>query len=63
VSDPDPEVLAEVKRKVMKFKEIAQMLAKGNRRYPKPLKVGPLSRWLRSECEASVAAMFAERAR
>jgi predicted DNA-binding transcriptional regulator AlpA len=33
-------------------------------RYPHPVKVGPNSnRWLRSECQAALAAMAAERAR
>lgn len=32
-------------------------------RYPAPIKVGPnTSRWLRSECEAALAAMIARRA-
>ena len=32
-------------------------------RFPKPLKVGPgTSRWLRSECEAVLAALVSERA-
>jgi len=32
-------------------------------RYPAPIKVGPnASRWLRSECEAALAAMIARRA-
>jgi predicted DNA-binding transcriptional regulator AlpA len=32
-------------------------------RYPRPVKVGPMSsRWLRSECEASLQAMVARRA-
>jgi predicted DNA-binding transcriptional regulator AlpA len=26
-------------------------------RYPRPVKVGALSRWLRSECEAALSAM------
>jgi predicted DNA-binding transcriptional regulator AlpA len=31
-------------------------------RYPAPIKIGPnTSRWLRSECEASLAAMMARR--
>jgi predicted DNA-binding transcriptional regulator AlpA len=33
-------------------------------RYPRPVKVGPgTSRWLRSECEAALAAMVSERVR
>lgn len=33
------------------------------KRYPAPIKVGPnASRWLRSECEAALAAMIARRA-
>jgi predicted DNA-binding transcriptional regulator AlpA len=33
------------------------------KRYPAPIKVGPnSSRWLRSECEAALAAMIAGRA-
>jgi predicted DNA-binding transcriptional regulator AlpA len=32
-------------------------------RYPAPIKIGPnTSRWLRSECEAALAAMIARRA-
>ncbi|MBR0705389.1 helix-turn-helix transcriptional regulator [Bradyrhizobium liaoningense] len=32
------------------------------KRYPAPIKVGPnASRWLRSECEAALAAMIARR--
>ena len=32
-------------------------------RYPKPVKIGPgSSRWLRSECEAALAAMIERRA-
>jgi predicted DNA-binding transcriptional regulator AlpA len=31
-------------------------------RYPKPVKVGALSRWLRYECEAALATMVAGRA-
>ncbi len=30
-------------------------------RYPRPVKVGSLSRWLRSECEAALAAMAGAR--
>lgn len=33
------------------------------KRYPAPIKVGPnTSRWLRSECEAALAAMISRRA-
>ena len=33
------------------------------RRYPAPIKIGPgSSRWLRTECEAALAAMIAGRA-
>jgi predicted DNA-binding transcriptional regulator AlpA len=32
-------------------------------RYPRPIKVGALSRWLRHECEAALEAMIAGRAR
>jgi predicted DNA-binding transcriptional regulator AlpA len=30
-------------------------------RYPRPLKIGALSRWLRSECEAALARMVEAR--
>ena len=30
-------------------------------RYPRPVKVGALSRWLRSECEAALAHMMEAR--
>jgi predicted DNA-binding transcriptional regulator AlpA len=30
-------------------------------RYPRPVKVGSLSRWLRSECEAALARMVEAR--
>jgi predicted DNA-binding transcriptional regulator AlpA len=33
-----------------------------NQVIPRPVKVGALSRWLRSECEASLEAMIAGRA-
>jgi predicted DNA-binding transcriptional regulator AlpA len=33
-----------------------------NQVIPPPIKVGALSRWLRSECEAALAAMVAGRA-
>jgi predicted DNA-binding transcriptional regulator AlpA len=31
-------------------------------RFPKPVKIGALSRWLRSECEAALARMIEGRA-
>jgi predicted DNA-binding transcriptional regulator AlpA len=31
-------------------------------RYPRPVKVGALSRWLKSECQAALEAMVAGRA-
>jgi predicted DNA-binding transcriptional regulator AlpA len=30
-------------------------------RYPRPVKIGALSRWLRSECEAALAQMVGAR--
>jgi predicted DNA-binding transcriptional regulator AlpA len=32
-------------------------------RYPKPIKIGGLSRWLRAECETSLRSMIAGRGR